>query len=166
MNDFEQFWAIYENSFPPEERREQTAQKMIFNNNRYNLLPFYVHDFLAAFIAYWDLDSFLYFEHFAVREDLRGQGLGEKILKQILKGKKEKIILEVELPNEEKRKRRVNFYRRLGFYLNRYSYFQPPYVQGGEKIPMYLMSYPEPINTANLEVIRGKIYKTVYQYSY
>jgi ribosomal protein S18 acetylase RimI-like enzyme len=160
-----QLWEIYKTSFPPEERRNWQAQAKILQSNLYKLVPFYLEQSVAGFIAYWDLDSFVYIEHFAFKEELRGRGHGRRVLRELMERETRKIILEVELPQDEITKRRVRFYQSIGFHLNLYSYFQPPYRQGEKPIPMYLMSYPEPIYGSDLERIREKIYTTVYEYN-
>ena len=65
--------------------------------------------------------QFNWFWYFAVPEELRGQGFGQRILSQLLERyKDESFILDMESPeqiceNSEQRKRRHAFYLRNGF---------------------------------------------------
>ena len=70
-------------------------------------------------------DSY-YGEHLAVNERGRNGGIGSFIFNWCLEHLKGKHVLEVEVPDEEIKRRRINFYKRLGFYYNEYEYIQPP----------------------------------------
>ena len=54
---------------------------------------------------------------------------------------KHPIALEVEIPEEEMAKRRINFYQRQGFSLWEKPYQQPPYKTGDNYLPMLIMAY-------------------------
>ncbi len=162
MQGFNEFWTLYQDSFPACERRDKESQQLLFKNPRYKLVPYYKDGNMVAFMALWNLDNFLFIEHFAVRQDLRGNGYGSKIIDDIEKKYGRKIVLEVEPPENTIAQRRINFYKRLGFCLNDYYYVQPPYNKEGDAIRLYLMSYPIPIAPQKASVVIGSIYKHVY----
>ncbi len=159
---FEGFWELYEDSFPEDERRDKACQQRLLDNPRYKLIPYYKEKRVAAFMAFWDLDDFLFIEHFAVRQDLRGHGYGSKIIANLEEKYEKKIVLEVEPPYNILSQRRIKFYKKLGFYLNDYSYVQPAYDRTLNEVRLYLMSYPIPISPDKVDSVIEKIYKYVY----
>ena len=54
----------------------------------------------AATFATWEIEDFLYIEHFAVKEEYRNGGYGGMLLDALLAEKKRPMVLEVELPED------------------------------------------------------------------
>ena len=73
------------------------------------------------------------------------------------------FCLEVEPPTEEMAKRRIEFYKRIGFVLNEYPYMQPSLGEGKNPIPLMIMSYKEPLTKESFENIRKVLYREVYK---
>lgn len=165
MKNSDEFWKIYKESFPENERRSLQDQIQLQDNPLYNLQYMYDGVELAGFIAFWDLDSFIFIEHFAIKNELRGKGYGTKILKQIIKTYNKNIVLEVEKTETPEAERRIAFYKRFGFCLNQYNYYQPPYTQTTQPVSLYLMSFPRTINHSEFIDVRKKLYTTVYNFS-
>lgn len=159
---FRKAWEIYESSFPPDERRSLSGQMGIFSNRRYRF--FAVHDKgrLAGIFTAWKLEKFTFIEHFAVIESLRGQGIGTQLMTEYMFRNRGRIVLETVRLNTKTAKRRIEFYKRLGFRLNGYDYMQPPYGKGKKPVPCFLMSYPEPITRSEFPKMKEEIYRTVY----
>lgn len=160
--DFNGFYDLLYKSFPSIERRTYEGQKKLLNNNLYNVLYFKENEKVVAFLAYWEFNNFIFIEHFAVDEDLRGKGTGTNILKSFLRSSNKKVVLEVELPLEDIAIRRIEFYKRLGLYLNDYKYMQPPLQKGNEYFELKIMSYPEKITKEEFIEFRDIIYDSVY----
>ena len=70
--------------------------------------------------------------------------------------------LEVEMPDNEMAQRRIGFYQRQGFALWNYPYLQPPYRQGDDFLPMYLMVYGNLQCEKDVEQVKDCIYREVY----
>ena len=83
--NFEAFYSILENSFPPTERRTKAGQKALFSEPKYKIFGIFNADELAAFIAVWEFKEFAFVEHFAVASKHRNKGLGGSILKELSK---------------------------------------------------------------------------------
>lgn len=139
---------LYLENFPLPERRETrdwieyTWNKPEFHNN----MIFHGGN-IVGFISYWEFPGFVYVEHFAMSEDIRGHGLGGKALDLLLRkyNSEKPIVLEVEMPTNEVSKRRIDFYRRHGFSLRPEQYFQPPYRKGDETMELKIMVHtPKP----------------------
>jgi len=162
--EFKEAWKIYESSFPLDEKRTFEVQKKILRNNLYDFFAVKKNDTLVAIITVWRFQEFLFIEHLAVIDFLRGKGVGTDLLKEYLSKTNEKIVLEVELPNTETATKRINFYEKIGFKLNSFNYIQPPYGKEKNHVPMILMSYPQTITELEFILIRDKLHRFVYEY--
>ena len=100
-------------------------------------------------------------EHFAVSPKYRNEGIGKSVLQQLL-GIEKKVCLEVEPPVTENAKRRIDFYRRNGFYLNEYPYIQPPISNGTEPIPLLIMTTGGMVDEEEFSRIKQSLYVNVY----
>ena len=76
-----------------------------------------------------------------------------------------KVVLEVELPEDSLKKRRIAFYNRHGFVFNGYPYIQPPMGADRHAIPLRIMSAPEPLSEEEFQTVRAKLYENVYHYA-
>lgn len=106
----------------------------------------------------------MYLEHFAVNKDCRSSGIGGLMLSHYIKQKKQPMVLEVELPNDDISKRRIDFYKRLGFSLNLYEYVQLPLRKKGPRpTQLYFMTYPEAIDEKKFLEYKEFLTNVVYQ---
>lgn len=161
--DFDKLFELMENSFPSDEYRNYDEQKNLLSNPLYNVYVIYDGDFIKAFIALWDFERFAYIEHFAVNPKYRNCGLGSDVLSKIKNTFDKRICLEVELPTGEMPKRRINFYKRNGFYLNEYDYVQPPMDEDKNPVPLMIMTTNSKLNIEEFEHIRNTLYSKVYK---
>ena len=160
---FRELWALYESAFPPDERRDMQGQKGIFKRDGYAM--FAALDAKNGFVGLldtWEFAGFVFMEHLAVREQLRGKGIGTQILRRYMSACSKKVVMEVEKPQTEVQKKRVAFYERLGFKSNTHAYIQPPYGPGKKPVPMLLMSYPGTISAEEYPLLRRDIHTVVY----
>ena len=95
---FDIFYNILKKSFLKEEYRSFEKQKALLNKKIYEILFCSIEGKVAGIMAFWHLEEFVFVEHFAVDEGLRGQGIGSKMLDFIKSNLKTFVILEVELP--------------------------------------------------------------------
>jgi len=160
---FAEFWDLYNQAFPADERRDITVQKQVMQNSCYDIECFYEKDKLKGFCATWTFPEFIFVDHIAVSPEFRGQGIGSEIINKVINDHKKPVILEVERPETETAQRRITFYERLGFKLNEFDYYQPSLGQGKSSIPLHLMSHPNFIKSKHYEQIKVSIYQTVYQ---
>lgn len=159
--DFDQIFAIMEESFPTDERRPYAEQKELLENPVYSL---HITEQKNAFIATWEFDEFVFIEHFAVSKDSRNTGLGGKMLSEFLKKQEKTVCLEVELPLTDIAKRRIGFYERNGLFLNEYDYFQPPISKGKSIVPLMIMTSKSKVSEDIFNKIRDTLYREVYRY--
>lgn len=159
---FPAVWELYESAFPPDERRSLERQMAIFKRPEYRLFAAVENGAVLGFLSLWEFAGFVFMEHLAVQERLRGKGIGAGILGLYMSGCRKNVVLEVEVPESEIQKRRVAFYVRLGFRPNRHRYTQPPYGPGKKPVPMLLMSYPGAISEKEFPLLRRDIHLSVY----
>lgn len=154
---------IYEKSFPIEERRDFSLVLDIYKTDSLSLNLIYDNETMVGILNYWDFNDFLYIEHLAVSEQYRNKKIASKVLEQ-LNAQNKLIILEVELPTDELSRRRIGFYQRNSFSIQPFTYFQPPYRKGEERIKMHLMANTQlPINKTKYDEIVSLIEKKVYK---
>ncbi|MEG1849453.1 MAG: GNAT family N-acetyltransferase [Oscillospiraceae bacterium] len=160
---FDEMYAIMTEAFPPIELRLEEEQRALLEHPCYRICTEIQEDALVGFLAYWELESCRYIEHLATRSALRGAGLGAALVRRILEDAPAHLVLEIDPPDDGIAGRRANFYRRLGFYLNDYEYFQPPLQKGMPLQRLYMMSYGAPLSPAEFEAIKTELYREVYR---
>ncbi|MBK5202385.1 MAG: GNAT family N-acetyltransferase [Prolixibacteraceae bacterium] len=143
---------LYHQSFPEEERRDEDYFRETLSCERFhNEVVLTDDNEFTGIIYWWNLNGGIkYIEHFATLPSLRCKGIGRKILNEFIKLCDELILLEVEIPADKIQYRRINFYKRLGFYYNDYDYVQPSYAYDKPEVPLRIMSYPRSITADEL----------------
>ncbi len=163
--EFEKVFALIQKSFPTDEYRSFADQQKLLSNPHYSIYVIYDSGRrVTACLAVWEFENFAFFEHFAVDPEHRNTGLGSKILAEAVTFLKKPVCLEVELPETELAKRRIGFYKRNGFFLNKYSYVMPPQGEGKKPLPLYIMTYGRKITEEKFLNIKSTVYEKVYQY--
>jgi ribosomal protein S18 acetylase RimI-like enzyme len=154
---------LYIESFPLSERRPVEDMLNLYKSDTPFVISVTVeNEQPVGFLTYWDLDKFIFAEHFAISPEFRNRGYGRKVMKLFMQTPKP-IILEVELPATILSERRIGFYQRLGFRLwERVQYQQPAYHGEDNTIPMKLMTYGDINVERDLIGIRNLIYTVVY----
>lgn len=165
LANFAQVFSIMEESFPLDEYRPYEEQKSLLKESKYGIyiLPDSKSGHIKAFISVWQFTDFAYIEHFAVTQKYRSQGLGSLILDEIRQILACQICLEVELPENDLAKRRIEFYKRNGFFLNEYPYLQPPISKGRNPLPLMIMTSQSPLLEHRFEIIKTVLYQNVYK---
>ena len=164
-DEFDKVFSILQDSFPDDEYRTYDEQKQLLKNPLYTIyvLPHSESKEIMAFIAVWQFGDFAYVEHFAVSSQHRNKNLDSKILNEVAKMLSCPLCLEVELPETDTAKRRIEFYRRNGFFYNDYSYVQPPYSKGKNPIPLAIMTSEGSIKKEEFEKLKAVLYREVYK---
>ena len=155
---------LMKDAFPPEERRPLAEQRDYADHNPL-FRPHVVLDNgkFAGLLNFWQLDGFLYAEHLATLPALRGGGLGKRIMEQFIQlAGQLPIVLEVEPPTDDLKRRRIGFYQRCGFTLWERTYTQPPYSPALPAIPLRLMVHGQLDETRDFTHICHEIYHHVY----
>ena len=151
-------------SFPSEERRDDEKQRTLINTQKDFFCNLLIEDGNAVgMMNYWQMDGFVYLEHFAVDPQRRNGGFGQQALNTLKSTVHSPIILEAEEPNDEMSKRRIGFYQRQGFILQETEYLQPPYREGDGFLPLKLMTYGELDMKVHAKEVIAQMYERAYE---
>lgn len=159
VSDFDIIFEIMDKAFPNTEMRTYQEQKKLFERQQYSVL---MNEEKTAFIAQWDFNEAVYIEHFAVADSMRGNGTGKNMLTEFLNVTNGMVFLEVEPPEGEIARRRINFYERAGFVLNQYYYLQPSYRNNEEPIELKIMTMGQTIDQKQFHKYKKMLYTNVY----
>lgn len=160
---FDEVWQLLEQSFPPVERWDRDGFLAEYENPEFNSM-IYKPDKLGGVLNFWDFCYFVYAEHFAVAPELRGQGVGSELMRELIDyADGRALVLEAEPPQEgDIAERRIRFYERLGFFLNPHDYVQPPMGKDKYAVRLVIMSSPSELDKEEYEAVRYQLYKSVY----
>lgn len=154
--------ALYENAFPPEERRPWSLQEQYICDQVLQTLLLDYHHSFAGFVFFWTLPGFTFIEHMAVDPGLRGRGAGSAVL-HWMEQQYPRIVLEAEPASKSKdAARRIQFYERLGYSPFAADYTQPAYQPAYQPQPMLLLHNPR-TDMLPFERVAASIYEHVYQ---
>lgn len=174
--DFEKAEWLYIEAFPVDERRSKESIIELLKEDYFEFIPIFIAEEFVGFATLWIFENFAYIEHFAIDPKKRNMGIGFDFIK-ILQGKVMEnskltftfpskkitnIALEVEKPDNEIAKRRVQFYERLDFKILDNYYFQPPYTKDSKGLEMKVMLY-SPNDEVEFNQIKSTLYKYVYK---
>ena len=112
---------LYESAFPKEEQIPWADLMRLMKTMSLDFTVYYEDGNLVGLTIVYPRKQFNWFWYFAVPEELRGQGIGQRILTQLIeKYGGQSNILDMESPeqvceNSEQRKRRHAFYLLNGF---------------------------------------------------
>ena len=120
--DIIQIKQLYESAFPENERIPWPDLMRLLDEMHLDFTAFYDNEALVGFYIVYPGTKVYWFWYFAVKEELRGEGIGQKILTLLIQKYEGKtIVLDMEspyqnpCPNPEQRRRRQQFYFRNGF---------------------------------------------------
>ena len=165
QNRFEEIYAIYEESFPDQERRTKEGQRSVFDNPFYHIRVVEEDGKIVAFLGYWELPGCVFFEHLATAKVSRGKGYGKLLIEEAVKETEKPVFLEIEpvtLENPITGKRAL-FYERLGFYVNHFYYEQMPLKTQDAPMQLWVTSYGKPITETEFLPCKKEIYEIVYR---
>lgn len=156
---------LYVSAFPAAERRDVDDWLALLDAERdFRLWEISGDGMFLGFISVWTFRNFLYVEHFAVDDALRGQGVGARVLQLLCERAGDTpVVLEVECPDTGMARRRIAFYGKNGFRLSAQEYIQPPYREGDVWLPLCLMTTDETFLDEHIDDVRAELYKKVYR---
>lgn len=155
---------LYTDAFPEAERRTpEEWVKQMETETDFHVMAATEGELFEGFISFWLLSGFVYVEHFAVRADIRGKGIGGRMFEELKKQAGGRpVVLEVELPDNDMARKRIAFYERHGLSIVNRSYRQPPYRRGEKGLSLLIMTTDKAFAEAHFDKIRDNIYANVY----
>ncbi len=112
---------LYETAFPEDEQIPWEDLMRLVGEMPLDFTAYYDGEAFIGFTIVYPRKSFNWFWYFAVREELRGKGYGQRILSQLLDNYEDQpFVLDMEsttqvCDNLEERRKRQAFYLRNGF---------------------------------------------------
>ncbi|MCD7972016.1 MAG: GNAT family N-acetyltransferase [Candidatus Azobacteroides sp.] len=155
------FIRIYSTSFPVYEQRSIIQQETAFMNPRYHLFFTHKEDKIQAFISFWDFDEYIYIEHFAVNQELRGQHIGSETLVAFKEKVGKRILLEIDPVTDEISRKRLSFYEKLNFKVNPYIHLHPPYDPAYPPHELVVLTSDKPIFAVLYQQFKNDLEKIV-----
>lgn len=140
------FKALYSSSFPVFEQRTEAQQAWAFGQAEYHLAGYTDEEKWIGFISYWEFDTYIYIEHFAIDATLRGQGYGSRVLKAFVEKKDKTVLLEIDPIVDEVSAARLRFYTHCGFQTTPYTHRHPAYREGFPPHPLVVLTAPVAIS--------------------
>lgn len=163
---YNQFKELYTISFPIFEQRTEEQQEKAFNHSAYHLSGYEENNAFIGFISYWEFEEYIYIEHFAINQELRGKGYGNKILNDFITIKTPKIVLlEIDPIVDEVSEARLRFYRRCGFYENPYPHIHPPYRNGNKGHSLVVLTTQREITEKEYQTFHTELTEVVMDLS-
>ncbi len=125
---FPVFERLYRISFPEYEQRTFThhAKALTVENCFINCYQQQDGQFIG-FVVYWEFAEYIYIEHYAISDNVRGQGYGTLLLRELVEQTDKIVVLEIDPVIDEISRKRLRFYLALGFVENRFNHVHPPY---------------------------------------
>jgi GNAT superfamily N-acetyltransferase len=148
---FQDSWRLYEEAFPIEERRSLENQRVVMKKEIYHFDTLIEEEQMIGVLLWWDFKTYRYIDHFATSTQQRNKGFGKLILEKFRDLNDKPILLEVELPNSDINKRRIKFYERAGFKLNKHNYSTQSSQENQPPLELMLMSYPNQLTKKDVE---------------
>lgn len=134
-------WRIYREAFPECEQWREEAYARAFADPDFEADALRMEGAVVGLLFHWRYGTYRYVEHLAIDPALRGRNLGSQAL-EALRERSEGVVLEIDPPEDERSRRRLRFYERLGFVRNDHPYVHPSYRQPFCAHRLVLMSYP------------------------
>ena len=173
VKDFDHIFDLMKLSFPTDEYRTYEEQKLLFSEPSYKVYGLFDENnktnkkVLKYFICCWNIGDILYIEHFAVNPAYRNSGIGTDIIRKISSITENNgsscICLEVEPPDNEDAERRIQFYKRNGYFLNQYDYVQPPLSKGKDPVRLMIMTFGKELKPLEFQHLKEVLYRKVYK---
>ena len=97
-----QLRLLYETAFPKEEQIPWDDLVRLIGEMNLDFTAYYEGEDFVGFTIVYPRPSFNWYWYFAVKEELRGKGLGQQILNQLIdKYKGQSCVLDMESPRQE-----------------------------------------------------------------
>ncbi|MBI4173826.1 MAG: GNAT family N-acetyltransferase, partial [Candidatus Aenigmarchaeota archaeon] len=116
---------------------------------------------VIGMLELWEFPEFRFVDHIAVAANRRGQGVGAKIFRRLMRPDR-LLIAEAEPPTSQAARRRFTFYARLGFSINRFPYVMPAYNTEKRPVQLVIISYPRALTPPEFRKIKAVLYGQVY----
>lgn len=158
---------VYEEAFPVEERCpwERMVGFLSEPGHHFRMEGLYLDDGTPiGFNAFSEFGPYLYGVYLAFDQPHRGAGYGRRALRDFHARHAGRLIFgEVEHPVTPRARRRLGFYRSLGYHVADIGFTQPPLNTGLRTVPYLIISYPDALTPGDETAIRTILETVIYQ---
>lgn len=155
--------SVYEDAFPPEERRAWDQLTTMRMPER--VLYLIEHEGApVGLVVLWELPTAHYIEYLVVDSSLRGGGIGSEVLRQLKFDYDDGLPIVLECEPEgysPEAGRRLRYYARHGLLPQEIAYRQPPYSEGLPWVDLLLLA-SEKLSRERLERVIHELHSYVY----
>ncbi len=147
---------LLEASFPKEERRTAERQLSVLSHPDYRLCLATDDENIVGAVGFFVTPDFLYLENFCTDPSARNCGYGTAILQRLISEYADRLfVLEVELPTDDLKRRRIGFYKRNGMLLNEgIDHIMPHYDLADPDVHLLVMTHQRPITAKEYAVLK------------
>lgn len=157
------FEEVLQASFPECEYRPLNELRIVTETrDEFHINLVIYKELPIGILSCWDFKDFFYIEHFAIESKKRNGGFGGKTITEFCKKIQKAIVLEVEIPEDEFSRKRIEFYERKGFKLWDNDYQQPPYRKGDHYFPLQIMVYGNLSPEKDFIRIKNTLHREIY----
>lgn len=156
--------SLYVSAFPVFEQRTKGQQHIAFDSSDYHLIAFEDGNIFVGFISCWEFDDYVYVEHFAIDDALRGWGYGSKVLTDFIRYTTKTVLLEIDPVVNEIAAARLRFYKRCGFHVNPYPHQHPAYRSGYEPHQLIVLTTKGEISSEQYQRFRNDLETVVMRH--
>lgn len=133
-------YQAYCTAFPEDERRNESQYLSLLTHPKAGIYALYNAKDFIGYLIMWHLSTFVFIEHFEIFPSFRGQNLGSSVLIS-LNSSFGTTVLESEPPQLSTiAQKRINFYKKNGFYIIDKHYMQPAYDISKQALHLYLLA--------------------------
>jgi GNAT superfamily N-acetyltransferase len=150
---FDQADALFQRSFEYKERAKDLNEA---HEEGTLTLALVQDELVVCFANYRDYGKFVYVEHIATLESMRGRKIASALFKYFMEHW-DFFIVEVNLESTI-----VPTYERMGFVVNPYDYVVPPYGGNPNSERYLLMSYPTMLSREQFDEMTSTLFKDAY----
>lgn len=152
-----EFAKLYASSFPVFEQRTDAQQAAAFAAPSYRLTAWVEGETFIGFVAWWEFETYVYIEHFAVEGSLRGKGYGRAVLSEFISEVGKIVVLEIDPIVDQVSEGRLRFYIKCGLVSNSYSHTHPAYREGCAAHSLVVLSSERGLLAAEYEEFRNDL---------
>jgi GNAT superfamily N-acetyltransferase len=161
--EYPEAYEIMVRSFPRVELRGREEERALLEKLNYRFLVAPLEGgSIGGLLTVWDFEEFRFVEHLAVRQELRGTGIGSRMMREYLDSEDKPAWVEVDGAETVEAKRRIAFYERLGFILSEFGYPQPALQDAAEGVFLRIMTCPCGVTESQFLHVKEKVFSCVY----
>ncbi|RHJ95428.1 GNAT family N-acetyltransferase [Bacteroides sp. AM07-16] len=163
---YNSFKELYSVSFPVFEQRTEEQQEKAFTCANYYLIGYEENETFIGFISYWEFDEYIYIEHLAINQEVRGKGYGSVILRNFITSTHKIVLLEIDPVINDISEARLRFYKRCGFHENPYPHTHPPYRNGYKAHSLIILTTKRKITEKEYQIFNKELTNIVMDNRY